>query len=117
MYLRIWEYDVPSEAVDRFVVAYGASGDWAQLFARADGFVGTELFRGADAPNRFVTIDRWRDRSDWRAFLQQWQGDYQALDTKVEHLTAVELALFQGTVPMSVGATRQSADIDGVDGA
>ncbi len=35
-------------AADRFVAAYAAGGEWAQLFARADGFLGTELFRSAE---------------------------------------------------------------------
>jgi heme-degrading monooxygenase HmoA len=48
MYVRIWEYDVPPAAADRFVAAYAAGGEWAQLFARADGFLGTELFRSAE---------------------------------------------------------------------
>ena len=113
MYLRIWAYEVPLEAVDRFVAAYGASGDWARLFAHADGFTGTELFRGADAPHRFVVIDRWRGEPDWTAFQQQWQEAYQALDSTLARLRAVELLLFAGTVSMSSPAFGQSHGVGG----
>jgi heme-degrading monooxygenase HmoA len=113
VYLRVWEYEVPPEAVDRFVAAYGAGGEWALLFARADGFTGTELFCSADAPNRFIVIDRWRDESDWTAFRHQWQEAYRALDVVLARLGAVELLLFDGTVSMAIGTFGQSQG-DGV---
>jgi heme-degrading monooxygenase HmoA len=45
MFVRVWEYDVVPASAEEFQRAYGSAGAWAQLFRRADGFVGTELFR------------------------------------------------------------------------
>lgn len=37
-FVRIWEYEVMGNAV----AAYGADGEWAQLFARGTGYLGAE---------------------------------------------------------------------------
>ena len=97
MYLRIWEYEVPAGAVDRFVAAYGADGDWARLFRRADGHVGTGLFRGAEDGGRFLTVDRWRDEPAWTAFLGTWEQEYRALDAALAPLTTAQRLLLEGT--------------------
>ncbi|WP_253905820.1 antibiotic biosynthesis monooxygenase [Arthrobacter sp. H5] len=98
--------------VDGFVAAYASGGDWARLFAHADGFVGTELFRDADTPNRFITIDRWRNETDWGAFLEQSREAYQALDTTLARFTVVEIPLFEGTVPTSMQVPHQVSTND-----
>ncbi|MGY1607957.1 MULTISPECIES: antibiotic biosynthesis monooxygenase family protein [unclassified Geodermatophilus] len=99
MYLRIWQFDVLPAAVDRFVAAYGPDGDWARLFARAEGYAGTELFRSAEGGTRFVTVDRWRDEPAWAAFLEREGEDYRALDERLAALTVAELPLCEGTAP------------------
>ncbi len=43
MYLRLWKFKVKRGAAGEFERAYGAQGDWARLFERADGFVSTQL--------------------------------------------------------------------------
>jgi len=97
MYVRVWEYEVIDDAVADFVVAYGADGDWAQLFARGDGYVGTELYQNARAKTLFLTIDTWHSQSDWRAFLDEWRGQYEALDYRLRGLTTWERALVEAT--------------------
>ena len=86
MFLRVWEYDVPAARVDAFVAAYGPDGDWARLFGTVDGYLGTDLFRGADASGRFLTVDRWADSGAWRAFLASSGPAYRALDARLAHL-------------------------------
>lgn len=81
------------EHVAQFLSAYGAEGDWAQLFRRAEGFVGTELLRSADHANVFVTIDRWRSRADFERFQQRFGAEYAALDERCEGYTREERAL------------------------
>ena len=115
MYLRIWEYEVPPETVDEFITAYGARGEWARLFARTDGYGGTELFRHADRLTGFLTIDRWRDEAAWNAFREHWREAYQVLDRRLARLTAVELPLFEGTIPAPTAALRRSSGVDGPD--
>ena len=99
MYLRIWEYVVTPDAEDEFVAAYGADGDWARLFARAAGYAGTELFRGAGSRDRFLTVDRWWDEAAWTAFLERWQEDYRALDVALAPLTTRQRLLLEGPSP------------------
>jgi len=41
VFVRVWEYEVPGAQAAAFTAAYAADGAWAELFARADGFLGT----------------------------------------------------------------------------
>jgi heme-degrading monooxygenase HmoA len=88
MFCRVWTYDVPADSIAGFIEAYGSAGDWAKLFARADGFVRTELYRDTDAPTRFVTIDEWVSEAAWRAFADRWGAAYAELDARLEPLAA-----------------------------
>jgi heme-degrading monooxygenase HmoA len=74
-----------------------AAGDWAQLFQRGRGHVGTELYRSTDDEPHFVTVDRWTDQAAWRAFLDEWRESYDALDTTMSRLTASQRSLLEGT--------------------
>ena len=88
MFLRIWRYRVAEDAREAFERAYGRDGDWARLFGRADGYLGTELLRAAGST--YATIDRWREQADWEAFLARHGEDYRALDRRLESLTLEE---------------------------
>ena len=88
MYVRVWEYDVTADHVDAFVAAYDAEGDWARLFRRGDGYLGTELFRSTGDAGRFVTVDRWTAEAAWRAFLDEWGESYAQLDARLTPLSA-----------------------------
>jgi heme-degrading monooxygenase HmoA len=97
MYVRVWEYEVASEHVDAFVAAYGATGEWARLFQRGRGHLGTELYRRTGDETRFITVDRWADEESWGAFLEGWAGPYQELDAVMDSLTESERSLLEGT--------------------
>jgi quinol monooxygenase YgiN len=71
-------------------------GDWAQLFQRGRGYVGTELYRSADDGAHFVTVDRWTNQAAWRAFLEEWGETYERLDTRLTRLTASQRVLLEG---------------------
>ena len=75
MFVRVWEYQVPDDRIEAFAAAYAADGAWGELFGRAAGFMGTELYRDAAWPGRFLTIDRWQDEQDWRSFLDAFGAD------------------------------------------
>jgi heme-degrading monooxygenase HmoA len=96
MHVRVWEYEVTAEHVDAFTAAYGATGDWARLFQRGRGYLGTELYRHTDDETRFITVDRWADDVSWRAFLEQWAEAYQELDAAMGSLTRSERSLVEG---------------------
>ena len=97
MYIRVWEYEVVAEHSDAFVTAYGADGDWAHLFQRGRGHVGTELYRSTDDEARFVTVDRWTGEAAWRAFLEEWGEAYDELDTRLDRLTTSQRSLSEGS--------------------
>jgi heme-degrading monooxygenase HmoA len=90
MYVRVWQFRVPSEKADEFQAAYGPDGDWAQLFRREAGFLGTELLHSATHPNIFLTIDRWDSVEAWAAFLRAWGDEYVALDHRSKSLIVSE---------------------------
>jgi heme-degrading monooxygenase HmoA len=83
-YVIVWTYDVPPNAIDDFIAAYGPDGAWAQLFAKGAGFLETELYRDSE---RFLTIDRWQSEDAFTAFQASFAAHYQALDAKLAHLT------------------------------
>ena len=95
--MRVWEYEVHVDRAAEFTAAYAADGAWAELFGRAAGFAGTELYRDAARPGRFLTIDRWQDEQDWRSFLDAFGAAYESLDAHLEGLAAVERSLFEGS--------------------
>jgi heme-degrading monooxygenase HmoA len=69
VFVRVWEYEVPDDRAAAFTTAYAADGAWGELFGRAAGFLGTELYRDAVRAGRFLTIDRWQNEEDWQSFL------------------------------------------------
>jgi heme-degrading monooxygenase HmoA len=84
----IWRFEVDAAHRAEFEAAYGPKGDWAQLFARSGGFRGTELLRADD--NTYLTLDVWRAKADFDAFLTEHRADYDALDRKTDALTGAE---------------------------
>lgn len=98
MYVRVWEYDVDPGQLDAFLAAYGADGDWDELFRRGRGYSGTELYRNTDDGARLVTVDRWSSAAAWAEFLEQHRASYDAIDARLAPLTRAQRALIEGTV-------------------
>lgn len=94
----LWTYEVRPEDVAVFERAYGLAGDWATLFRRASGYLGTELLRGPGTA--YLTIDRWRASEDFEAFMVANRADYDALDRATQNWTREErrLGLWEGPV-------------------
>ena len=90
MVATIWRFRVPRASIAAFERAYAADGDWAQLFARAPGYVGTELMKLVGEDGVYVTIDRWRAEADFRAAKRLLENDYRALDRRCEAYTSEE---------------------------
>lgn len=89
-FVRLWRYRVPAQARAEFARRYAHDGDWAALFARGEGFLGTELLRAAGDDSTWLTLDRWRSAGDWRAFEARHADAYAALDRDCEALTSEE---------------------------
>jgi len=90
VFVRIWQYRVAPEKADQFRSVYGPDGDWALLFGREIGFLGTELLQSAAHPNIYITIDSWDSEGAWAAFLRAWGDDYAELDRLSGELTVSE---------------------------
>ena len=84
----IWRFEVKDEHRKAFEAFYGPTGEWARLFARHEGFRGTELLRAED--RSYLTLDVWRERGDFDAFLAEHGTDYEALDRQTEGWTICE---------------------------
>ncbi len=82
-----WAFQVPPEQEAAFRAAYGPSGDWACLFRRGEGYLGTTLLQDADRPGRYLTLDRWTCAEAHDAFLARHRADYETLDRRCERLT------------------------------
>ena len=84
----VWRYEVHDESRADFEATYGPRGEWARLFAQAEGFRGTELFRAEDGS--YLTLDVWRSQADFDAFMADHREAYEALDRSTENWTSCE---------------------------
>jgi len=90
VYEIFWEYEVRPGQVAAFERLYDADGEWARLFRQADGYVETLLFRDTGWPTRYLTVDRWRYRAAFDAFVEAATPAYAALDRRGDALTVRE---------------------------
>jgi heme-degrading monooxygenase HmoA len=93
MYLILWEFEVAAERRDEFCAIYAAGGDWAQLFAQAPGYLGTDLLASCEDPARFLTVDRWTSAEHFADFQRNFHDTYAALDARCQGLTLSESRL------------------------
>ena len=74
MIALVFRYEVRDpEAFER---TYGADGDWAEFFRTGHGYIGTELLRDVEEPDRYLVIDRWESADAYNAFLAEHQAEY-----------------------------------------
>jgi heme-degrading monooxygenase HmoA len=90
MHVIVWSYRVVGGREAEFQALYAADGDWSRLFGRSPAYLGTQLLRDVAEASRFVTIDRWRTREDYQAFLESERPDYATLDARGDALTLEE---------------------------
>lgn len=93
LYVSIWEFSVKKGRESQFEQRYGPEGEWAHLFRRHAGYVGTELHRDIAVPGRYVTVDHWVSKEAWDAFREVWEEEYRELDETCQALTVVERPL------------------------
>jgi len=93
MFIILWEYLVKPEKRIEFEAIYSPNGAWAELFKKSTGYLGTELLRDETNPQRYLTIDHWRSKEDYEAFLLKYTQEYKALDAQCEGLTESESLL------------------------
>jgi quinol monooxygenase YgiN len=93
MYTIVWQFDVAPEQMAEFERVYGADGDWAMLFRRGEGYLGSDLFRSMDHANRYITVDRWTSHAAHEEFQARHFRAYAALDARCHSLTRDERQL------------------------
>jgi len=70
----VFRYEVRDR--EAFAHAYGPEGEWAQFFAGARGYIGTELLRDVESPGRYLVIDRWESADAYNAFVADRRDEY-----------------------------------------
>jgi heme-degrading monooxygenase HmoA len=95
MYVILWRFRPAVGREGEFERAYGPSGQWARLFAREDGYLGTELLlrRSEDGSREYLTLDRWVSRGAYETFRSRWGEEYRRLDRRLEELSEEETLL------------------------
>jgi heme-degrading monooxygenase HmoA len=90
MHIIMWKFTVREERIQEFIRACRSDGDWAQLFRRGEGYLGTRLLRSADEANIFVTVDRWDSADGLEVFKKKYGVEYNELDARFEGYTVLE---------------------------
>jgi hypothetical protein len=90
MYVIIWESQVKEEHLGKFEKIYSAGGAWAELFQKANGYLGTELLYDSENKQHFITIDRWVAMMSHVSFLSKWKKEYELLDAQCGDMTEHE---------------------------
>src|SRR5215208_8482087 len=101
MYILLWEFRPRPGRERDFEAAYGPEGTWSRFFRGGAGYLGTELLRDEGGAGRYVTADRWVSREAYEAFRRDRFAEYEALDRRLEALTASEstLGAFESVEP------------------
>ena len=86
----VWVYKVKSERWDEFAAAYGADGVWARFFSKSPGYIRTEMLIDAHDPNRFSTIDYFKDRGARPALVEKYADEFAEIDKRWEEATLEE---------------------------
>ena len=92
-HLIVWEFRPRPGREREFEIAYCATGEWATLFAKCEGYLGTELLHDPLDPSRYLTLDRWVSREAFESFRRLRSQEYEALDRRFAELTSHEAAL------------------------
>ena len=93
MYVILWQFRPVEGRESEFERAYGPSGEWALLFRRDDGYLGTDLLRRSEDSREYLTLDRWVSRTAYETFRSRFDIEYQRLDRLFEELTKEETPL------------------------
>ena len=88
MYVLIWEFRVKDDSVSEFERVYGPEGDWVRFFRKGKGYLGTELLKKDNGS--YLTADRWESQQAYVKFREQFESEYEALDSQCESLTELE---------------------------
>jgi len=87
------------EARDReaFERVYGPEGEWAAFFRRGRGYIGSELLRDLEEPERYLVIDRWETAELYNAFLAEHEDEYlrRSEETRLYYVQELRFGTFE----------------------
>ena len=89
-FVVIWEFRVRTGMEEAFEKAYGANGDWVQLFKQDKAYIGTELIHNFKDGQAYLTLDFWESEEAYDAFRGRHLASYRAIDQKCERMTESE---------------------------
>ena len=82
MFVTLWEFEVKPGSKELFERTYGRDGQWAELFRRHAGYLGTRLLQEVGAAGVYVTVDTWESREAYegsgkslRPSMSSWTGN------------------------------------------
>ena len=76
---------------DEFEQSYGPTGEWAEFFRGARGYVGSELLRDVEQPGRYMVIDRWESAETYNDFIATHRHEYMRRSDELAFLYVQEL--------------------------
>ena len=74
MIALVFRYEVRDGG--EFERVYGPDGEWAHFFRTGSGYIGTELLKDLEEPDRYLVIDRWESADAYNAFLAEHHDEY-----------------------------------------
>jgi heme-degrading monooxygenase HmoA len=86
----VWEFIVPEGNRDAFERAYSSKGPWVDLFAEAEGYLGTWLLRDKEHRGKYLSHDRWTSREAYEEFKRNFAARYDDLDEELGGLATRE---------------------------
>jgi heme-degrading monooxygenase HmoA len=95
MIALIFSYDARDPA--DFERVYGPEGEWAAFFRTGRGYVGTELLKDVEIPNRYLVVDRWETPEAYNEFVAEHREEYMRRvdDTALHYEHELRLGTFE----------------------
>jgi heme-degrading monooxygenase HmoA len=91
----VFRYEVRD--AEEFERVYGSNGEWSAFFRQGAGYIGTELLRDVDEPERYLVIDRWESVDAYNTFLEEHRDEYlrRADETRFHYLQELRFGTFE----------------------
>jgi heme-degrading monooxygenase HmoA len=91
----VFSYEVHDAA--EFERVYGTAGEWAGFFRDGRGYIGTELLRDIEAPNRYLVLDRWESAEAYNSFVAEHREEYMRRvdDTRFHYDSELRFGTFE----------------------
>jgi heme-degrading monooxygenase HmoA len=101
MIALVFSYEV--RETSEFERVYGPGGEWAQFFAGAAGYIGTELLRDVELASRYLVIDRWESAEAYNTFASANREEYMSRvdDSRFHHEQELRFGTFENVWPTS----------------